>query len=138
MTHAILYNIRFTTLSDRGSAIIKAIQDNLSETFQFCCGLHLEGNLKEKKLSKAIQFFRQARNAKTKSNYEAVMEELKNSHLDAYIYLKNMEVNWQLYKAIERNQPVHAQNNDNLVEQVFAWTLEDRFHSPYYFIKGIK
>ena len=64
------------------------------------------------------------------------MQNQNDAELAAYLYLNNIEENWQLYKAIERNQTLYDQDTDNLVEQIFAWTLEDRFHSPYHYIKG--
>ena len=118
---------RITVLSDRGTAILKAIRDYLPNALQMCCMKHISDNLRSKKMGKYVALASKARNCVTESKYKEVMTQLHISSSECYNYLTSIEENWQLYKAIERGNALYGMKTDNLVEQFFASIIEARY-----------
>ena len=126
---------KYTVFSDRGTAILKAIRDNLPHALQMLCQYHLDNNLKPFKVhSQAIHT---AQKATTETAYEQHMEDIQKVNPRLHAYLSKITENWQHFKAVERGNALYGMKTSNIVEQVFNWMLEDRFSNPYYFIKNV-
>lgn len=92
------------------------------------CSLHLCRNLKDKRYgTKVIELFKTAAYAKSRGAYDDAMNALKVKSAKAFEDLTAIEENWQLFKAVDMKRPLFGMLTNNIVEQTFAWLLEERF-----------
>lgn len=128
---------KFVTITDQGSSLLKAHRDFLGKTLHMLCGRHLNQRMEKVTNQKgASQLFWKARNAKTLVKHNEVMTKLNNDWPKAYAYLETIEDNWQLFKVVESGRRLYDIQTQNMVEQVFAWTLDQRHYPAFYYIRG--
>jgi hypothetical protein len=96
-----LNQAHITILSDRGSALISCIDKFAPLAFHLFCALHLEGNLRSAHVLQDLSLYWQARNARTKSEYDAAMSDMSSKAPKQHAYLLGIE-KWAVYVGIER------------------------------------
>ena len=75
-------------LSDRGTAVLSALNQNYDKPFKKPCPKHLEGNLKAKSFRpELISLYWKASNAKTKIQFDLVIEMILATPNGISIYL---------------------------------------------------
>ena len=136
-------NSDITILSDRGPAILNALNRHCNKAFLKPCPLHIKRNLIHHGYStkKLLSLYWEATNAPTFSQYENIMREMRtagNGKGEKMAqYLEEID-NWQLYKAVERGNRIYEMKSDNIVEITFSWLEEVRSYcTPYYVIADL-
>lgn len=129
--------------------MLSSINENFHLAFKKPCPKHLEGNLKEQGFRHdLINLYWKATNAKTKFQYDKIIEMMKevpngmNIFLDILIFYigKTMEAylskitNWSNYVAFERGIILYEMKSDNVIEIVFSWLKESRCYITPYFV----
>ena len=124
----------FTLFSDRGRAIISSFNNIFKNMKQLYCPKHIEGNMKQRKLP--VNMFWKAREAKTKEEFDVVMEEMKSKDPSTFEYFKD-EKNWFIHEVIKTGNKIYDMKSDNIVECVMGWIKDIRLDSSYYFLKDM-
>lgn len=123
-------------ISDRGAAILKSVKDTLPLAYNHMCGLHLERNLRKNfgANDTLINFYWNARNAVTESEYKEQMNVLRTTSDEGqkwHDYLVKID-NWQVYIAFERGNKLYDTKTNNISESVNALIKEARELSVFF------
>ena len=124
-----------TLLTDRGTAILPALENFYDRAFKKPCPVHIKRNLIQKGFTgKTLSnLYWKATNACSEYEFKSIMTEMTSSSngkgAAMAAYLSEIDQDWQLYKAIERGNLIYEMNSDNLVESAFSWLLESRSYA---------